>query len=131
MEINSSRSYSSASAPASRSVTPSKSSSDRQTYDHQQAEVSDVKAKERAQDQLAIQEKLHQRNEENQRRLDGRIISFGHEQGNSSSEQKQASFNRSRVNEAYSPPKNDLTNAHKEQQQTENRQEAEAIDIVV
>lgn len=125
MEISSSTSSS-----TPRSITPSKSSSDRQSYDQQQASINESKAQERAQEQRVIQEKLQQKNEENQRRLDGRLISFGHERDNVSSEQKQASFNRSRVNEAYSPPNNNLTNAHKEQQ-TANKQEAEAIDIVV
>lgn len=131
MDISSTKSHSSAGVPTSRSVTPSKSSSDRQTYDHQQAEISEAKANERTQEQRVIQEKIQQRNEDNQRRLDGRLISFGQEKDNSSSEQNQASYNRTRVNEAYSPPKNNLTNAHKEQQQTENQREKDAIDIVV
>jgi hypothetical protein len=127
MEISST-----ASAPAPRSVTPSKSSSDKQSYDQQQVEINESKAQERTQEQRAIQEKLQQNKDENQRRLDGRLITFGHEKDNVSSEQKQASFNRSRVKEAYSPPNNDLTNAHKEQHKhMEHEREAEAIDIVV
>ncbi|MCW8987633.1 MAG: hypothetical protein OQK75_08175, partial [Gammaproteobacteria bacterium] len=88
-------------ASFSRTVTPAKSSSDRQTYDDSQAKNAENKAQERTQEQRAIQEKLQQNKEDSQRRLDGRLISFGQEQDNISSEQKQASYNRSRVNEAY------------------------------
>lgn len=115
--------------PAPRAVTPYRSSSDKQSFDQQRAGINESKAHERAQEQRALQEKLLQNKEENQRRLDGRLITFGHERDSVSSEQKQVSFNRTRVKEAYSPPNNDLTNAHKEQ--TANKQEAEAIDIVV
>lgn len=119
-------------ASFSRSVTPSKSSSDRQTYDNSQAEKVENKAQERAQDQRAIQEKLQQNKEASQRRLDGRLISFGHEQDNISSEQKQASYNRSRVNEAYSrPSQNESTYSANEQQQRSPDRNNDAIDIVV
>lgn len=111
----------------SRTVTPSKSSSDRQSFDQNQASVLESKAQERALEQRAIQERLQQHKEETQRRLDGRLISFGHEQGNDSSQQKQASFNRSRVNEAYSPPPNEAV--HKQHNQSS--RETDAIDIVV
>lgn len=111
----------------SRSVTPSKSSSDRQSFDQNQAAILESKAQERALEQRAVQEKLQQRKEETQRRLDGRLISFGHEQDNVASQQKQASFNRSRVNEAYSPPANEAS--HKQNNQRSH--ETDAIDIVV
>ncbi len=113
-------------ASFSRSVTPSKSSSDRQsnTHDESQAKIAENKAQERTQQQRATQQKLQQNKEESQRRLDGRLISFGHEPD----PQKQASMNRSRVDEAYNPPKNDLTNSHK---QHSDEREAEAIDIVI
>ncbi len=110
-----------------RPVTPSKSSSDRQTFDQNQAEILEKKAQQRTLEQRAVQEKLQQRKEETQRRLDGRLISFGHEKNNVASQQNQASFNRSRVNEAYSPPLNEAS--HKQNNQRSH--ETDAIDIVV
>ena len=118
----------------SRSVTPSRNSSDRQTYDHSDAKNAENKALERSQEraleQRAIQEKLQQNKQDTQRRLDGRLISFGQQQDNSSSQQKQVSYNRSRVNEAYSSPRNEGTYAREHEQREKNRQ-ADAIDIVV
>ena len=110
-----------------RSVTPSKSSSDRQSFDQNQASILESKAQERALEQRAVQEKLQQRKEETQRRLDGRLISFGHAQYNVASQQKQASFNRFRVNEAYSSPPNEAS--HK--QNNQGSHQTNAIDIVV
>lgn len=119
-------------ASFSRNVTPSKSSSDRQTYDDSQAKNIENKAQERAHEQRAVQEKLQRNKEDTQRRLDGRLISFGHEQDNVSSQQKQASFNRSRVNDAYSrPPQNETTYSSNEQAQHSRDRNNEAIDIVV
>jgi hypothetical protein len=134
MEISST-----ANANFSRSVTPSRNSSDRQTYDHSDAKNAENKALERSQEQRAqeraleqraIQEKLQQNKQDTQRRLDGRLISFGQQQDNSSSQQKQVSYNRSRVNEAYSSPRNEGTYAREHEQRAKNRQ-ADAIDIVV
>lgn len=116
----------------SRNVTPSKSSRDRQTYDDSQAKTVENNAQERAQEQRAIQEKLQQNKEDSQRRLDGRLISFGQEQDNVSSQQKQASYNRSRVNEAYRhPPQNETTYSSNEQAQPSRDRNNDAIDIVV
>ena len=116
----------------SRSVTPSKSSSDRQTYDDSQAKAAENKSQERAQEHRAIQEKLQQNKDDTQRRLDGRLISFGHEQNNESSQQKQATYNRSRVNEAYSrPSQNETTYSSNEQAQRSRDRNNDAIDIVV
>lgn len=111
----------------SRSVTPSKGSSDRQSFDQNQTAILESKAQERALEQRAVQEKLQQHKEDRQRRLDGRLISFGHEKDNVASQQKQASFNRSRVNEAYSPPTNEAS--HKQDNQRSH--DSDAIDIVV
>ncbi len=123
-------------ASFSRSVPPSKSSSDRQSGARAQADIVENKTQERAQEQRAVQQRLQDHKEESQRRLDGRLISFGQEQDNVSSQQKQASFNRSRVNEAYSPPRqNEITYSQNEQAQRardrERNQNNEAIDIVV
>jgi len=119
-------------ASYSRTVTPSKSSGDKQTYDQSQVKLVENEAQDRAQEQRAIQEKLQQHKEDSQRRLDGRLISFGHEQDNVSSQQKQASFNRSRVNEAYSrPPQNEATYSSNEQAQRSRDRNNDAIDIVV
>ena len=111
----------------SRSVTPSKGSSDRQFSDESHAAILESKAQDKALEQRAVQERLQEHKQETQRRLDGRVISFGHEQDNESSQQKQASFNRSRVNEAYSPPPNEAP--HKQHNQSS--RETDAIDIVV
>lgn len=116
-------------ASFSRSVTPSKSSSDRQSNDESQAATVEKKVQERAQQHHAVQEKRQQDKDENERRLDGRLISFGHEKSDVSNPQKQASFNRSRVNEAYSAPKNESTNI--DNKHTQRSHEPEVIDIVV
>ncbi|MDH5601633.1 MAG: hypothetical protein OEY78_10045 [Gammaproteobacteria bacterium] len=118
----------------SRTVTPAKNSSDRHSYDDAQANNADNKALERAQEraleQRAVQEKLQQNKQDSQRRLDGRLISFGQQQDNISSQQKQASYNRSRVNDAYSSPRNEATYAREQSQRARDRQ-ADPIDIVV
>lgn len=115
-----------------RTVTPSKSRSDRQSNDTAQAAIAENKAQERAQQQRAVQEKQQQNKADNQRRLDGRLISFGHEQDDISSQQKQTSFNRSRVNEAYSPPaQNEITYSQNEQAERERDSNNDAINIVV
>jgi hypothetical protein len=119
-----------ANASHTRAVTPSKSSSDRQSNDENQASVVENKAQERAQQQRAVDEKLQQeRQEDSQRRLDGRLIRFG--QDDVSSQQTQTSFNRSRVNEAYSPPKNEPTNSEQAHSQHSHDRDVEIIDIVV
>jgi len=100
-------------SPVSRPVTPSKNSSDRQSNDEKQAEVVETKAQERTHHQRAMQENLQQKREDEQRRLDGRLISFGQEEGSDNSDQQKASFNRSRINEAYSAPKSESSNSHK------------------
>ena len=123
-------------ASLSRSVTPSKSSSDRQSSAQTQADIVENKAQERAQEQRAVQQRLQNHKEETQRRLDGRLISFGQEQDNVNSQQKQASFNRSRVKEAYSPQRqNEITYSQNEQAErardSVRNQNNEAIDVVV
>ena len=117
--------------PVSRTVTPSKSSSDRQSNDEAQQAIVENKAQERAQQQRAIQENLQQKREDDQRRLDGRLISFGQEENSDNNEQKKASFNRSRVNEAYSAPKNELSNSHNHHARPSQQSDNDAIDVVV
>ncbi|MFK5914888.1 MAG: hypothetical protein QM484_10970 [Woeseiaceae bacterium] len=115
----------------SRPVTASKSSSDRQTYDDVESSSRDVATQNRAQDQRAVHERLQQQKENSERRLDGRLISFGPEEKSYASEQKQVSFNRSRVNEAYSPPPdNHSTSASSQSSQSAPTKEA-PIDIIV
>ena len=119
-------------ASFSRSVTPSKSSSDRQFSEQTQAALVESKAQERREHDRAVQQKLQDSREENQRRLDGRIISFGHEQQDDvNSQQKQAAYNRSRVNEAYSASSKDASNSQRQQTERSQEQNVEAIDIVV
>jgi len=123
-------------ASFSRSVKPSNSSSDRHSNNQAQAPIAESKAQDRSQEQRSIRERLQQQKEESQRRLDGRLISYGQETDNVSSQQKQASFNRSRVNEAYSSPsRNEVTYAQNEQAErarnSEQNRNNEAIDIIV
>ena len=111
-----------------RPVTQSKNSSDRQFNDDTQAAILEDKAQERAVEQRTIQEKLKQQKEDSQRRLDGRLITFGYDQ-NAPEQQQQVSFNRSRVNEAYNPSAKESTANQDSQQPIETEQDA--IDIVV
>lgn len=113
-----------------RPVTPSKDSSDRQTSEANQTKAFERKAEEKALQQQAIQEKNQQRKEETQRRLDGRLISFGNEKSdNVASQQQQNSVNRSRVKEAYSSPSPPPTET--KNNQSSDNYERDAIDIVV
>lgn len=65
-----------------RPVTPSKNSSDRQTTEVNQTEAFVRKVEKEALQQQAIQE-------ETQRRLDGRLISFGNEKSDNVASQQQ------------------------------------------
>ena len=129
-----------------RAVTPTRKESDRHSNGETQAtneqnkarEDAAIRAQERALERRAVQERLEQRNLEsnleNQRRLDGRIIAFGQDNENVSNEQQQenrAAYNRDRVREAYTPPKNELTNSHSEQAERAEQRQEEAIDLVV
>ena len=122
-------------ASFSRSVTPAKNSSDRHASEEAQAALVEAKALESREHDRAVQQKLQHSQEENQRRLDGRIISFGYDnQDDSSNQQNQASYNRSRVNEAYSAVSHDRADSRYQNStgsQRSQQQEVEAIDIVV
>ena len=116
----------------SRSVTPSNSSRDRQSRDDSQMSIKEAKSQERAQQQKAVQDKLQRSNEENERRLDGRLVTFGYQQNDVDTQQQQVSYNRSRVNDAYSPPaQNERTYSQEHNEQSSRQKEADAIDIVV
>ena len=117
----------------SRSVTPSNSSSDRQSKDDSQMAIAEVKTQERAQQHKEVQERSQQSSEENERRLDGRLISFGYEQNaDNNSQQQQVSYNQSRVNDAYSAPaQNERTSSQEHHEQRSRERDADAIDIVV
>lgn len=118
-------------ASFSRSVTPSKNSSDRQSSEQTQ-ELVEAKANERREHERAVQEKLQHSRDENQRRLDGRLISFGYEQQDDTNNQtNQASYNRSRVNEAYSAVSNESSNSHHQNRERSQSHNVDAIDIVV
>lgn len=119
-------------ASSSRSVTPSTGSGDRHTYDDSQAKIAENKAQERSLEHRAVQENLQRNKDQNQRRLEGRIVSYGQEQDNISSQDKRATLNRTRVNEAYTPPPRTESEAsQKEQAQRTHDRNPEAIDIVV
>jgi len=114
-----------------RSVTSAKSSSDKHANEKTQEVVVKKKPQENVQEQRRIQENLQQKKEEDQRRLDGRLISFGKEDATASREQNQSTFNRSRVNDAYSPPKNDSSNVREQHTHMQKHKNSEAIDVVV
>lgn len=115
----------------SRPVTQSQNSRDRQENEETKATRFEQKAQDKRLEQRAIQEKLQQQNAESQRRLDGRIISFGYENNNQADKQEaQSSINRSRVNQAYSPPPNSESHTN-QNEQTSNNSNPDAIDIIV
>ena len=115
----------------SRAVTPSKNSSDRETNEQNQSAIVEQKAHEKAVEQRAAQKILQQQREDTQRRLDGRLISFGYDENESTpSQQKQASLNRTRVHEAYSPPESNEVYLKQKSQGSQNI-ETNAINIVV
>lgn len=121
---------STANSSFSRSVTPSQSSHDRRANEENQATILENKSQERALERRAVHENMQRRNEETQRRLDGRLISFGYENNDKqASEQKQTSYNRSRVNEAYTPPPRHEVSHSPANQHSSN--DSDAIDIVV
>ena len=117
----------------SRSVTPSDSSRDRTSNDESKMAIAEAKAQERAQQQKVVQERLQHSRDENERRLDGRLISFGYEHNDADSKEQHVSFNRNRVNDAYSPPaQNERTSSQQQHEQQRSRErDADAIDIVV
>lgn len=116
----------------SRPVSQAKGSGDRQTHDDVQAKAIETKPQERTQQRRATQERLQNNNDEAQRRLDGRLINFGQEKNSYDSQQKQVSYNRSRVNEAYgansqnSARRTEVEQSRRSQQQ----QHSDSIDIV-
>ena len=116
-----------------RAVTPSKSGSDRQSNDAAQATATvEAKSRERAEHNRAVQEKLQQANDEQQRRLDGRLVSFGSVDAGGNEQAGKASYNRERINEAYSAPKqHDVTHSEDKHSEQSNNRPPEAIDIVV
>ena len=105
------------------------------------AEDLQAKAEEKAQQQQLLERKhqqqqlqerhLHEKQlqakQEDQRQLDGRIISYGQKVTDSVTDYKQNAYNRAKVEEAYTPAKNDTPESRRPQ----NRQLQEAIDIVV
>ncbi len=109
-----------------RSVPATRSSHDREAENSSRAQLVEQKAQQRAEQQRAVQEKLQRNREETQRRLDGRLISFGPANNDP---QQQVEYNRSRVNEAYN------ASPYREQRNTEaqSRQhdQTDPIDIVV
>lgn len=115
---------------SSRPINHAQKSHDRQSNEQNQTAILERKTQETAVEQRAVQEKTQHQREDSQRRLDGRLISFGYEENDKKTSQSQNSFNRSRVNEAYNPPP---SNNVSQQQYTQNSDESkmDAIDIVV
>ena len=114
----------------SRPVNHAHNSHDRQSNEENQTAVLEQKSQERAVAQRDVQEKIQHQREGSQRRLDGRLINFGYEENGNVTTQSLSSFNRLRVNEAYSPPSRNIVS---QQQYTQNSDQSErdAIDIVV
>lgn len=121
---------SSTSHVSSRPVTASKNSSDRQSYDEGQTVLVESKSRDRVSEQRVAQEKLQQKKDNDQRRLDGRLITFGPESNDAPSQQSKASMNRSRVEEAYSPPPT-RESSHKQDEPQRTEKQPDPIDIVV
>lgn len=130
------------SGSVNRAVTPTKSSSDRHANEETQAasnqtrarEIAQSRQMERAQQQRDIERNQEQGRLESQRRLDGRIVSYGHQGGEVNEQQLQqqyADYTREKVKDAYTPPKNELTNSHSTHNQSREQRQSEAIDIVV
>jgi len=118
---------SSSNASSGRQITASNNSNrDRATEKQQEIAVQENKAQEQAQQKRLIEEKAQQRRNE-QRGLDGRLVSYGHKNSESANDYKQIAYNRSRVDEAYSPPKNEGSQPHQRQRYHSN----DAIDVVV
>lgn len=114
-------------ASSNRPVASSNNTSrDRAARNEQQDLITESRSQEQAQEQRAVQQKLQERRNE-QRRLDGRLISYGHRKGDSANEYKQIAYNRSRVEEAYAPPKSDIAQTQRQQRDRSN----DAIDVVV
>ncbi len=115
----------------SRAVPPARSSHDREAEASARTEMVSRKAQQRAEQQRAVQEKLQQNRDETQRRLDGRLISFG--APSSASQQSQAEYNRSRVNQAYSasPYRVDRQQREQRENRAESPEQSDPIDIVV
>lgn len=112
-----------------RNITPSKNSSDRQSND--EVQMVETKAKDKPQQRQAVQEDQQRYKDDNERRLDGRLITFGYQENDQHKQENNASVNRSRVTEAYSPPKNETSNSERKDRQNESSKDQEAIDIVV
>ena len=111
-------------------LIPSSSSSEDRTYDEKvQAMIDQRELETSTQAQVQQEqelEKTQQQQDDEQRRLDGRLVSFGHKEGEEAAEYKQLELKRERINEAYTAPSSDHYN--KERMQSHNN---EAIDLVV
>ena len=105
----------------------------RTTEQHGSLQVAESRAQQRAQQQ----EKVQQQRQENQRRLDGRLYSLGQPGGEVERHQEEANranYNRERVREAYSAPKNELTYSHSTNRQLHEKPRQhhnDPIDLVV
>ncbi len=109
-----------------RSVPATRSSHDREAESSSRTQLIEQKLQQRAEQQRQVQEKLQHNREEIQRRLDGRLISFG--PANNGPEQ-QVEYNRSRLNEAYNAsPYREHRQAESSSQRNE---QPDPIDIVV
>jgi len=118
---------SSANAPSTRQVTSSNNSNrDRAAEEQQKRVLQENKAQEQAQQKRLNEERLLQRRNE-ERRLEGRLVSYGHKNGESAADYKQIAYNRSRVDDAYSSVKNEGSQPHHHQRNHSN----DAIDVVV
>lgn len=112
-------------------TSTSDSREDRAANDNAETKAAENKAQSRAQEQALQERELElkrQEQREEQRRLDGRLVSFGHKNGDEAADYKQLELKRERVNEAYSPPeKSESRQSQQKQQANDNA----AIDLVV
>jgi len=118
---------SSSNTSSGRQVTASNNSNrDRAAENQLQLAMQEKKIQEQAQQKRLVEERAQQRRNE-QRGLEGRLVSYGHKNGESANDYKQIAYNRSRVDDAYSAAKNEGPQPHQRQRNHSN----DAIDVVV
>lgn len=120
-------------AATKRQIVSSTSSShdDRAADNKAEAALADNKSQDRAQARAQQEheyEKNQQAQRDEQRRLDGRLVSYGQKNGDEATDYKQLELKRERVNEAYSPP--EKSESHRSEQLRQSH-DNEAIDLVV
>ena len=123
--------------PTKRQAVASTSSSqhNRASDDQAEATVAENKSQARAQAEAQQErdlERKQQAQRDEQRRLDGRLVSYGRKSDDEVADYKQLELNRERINEAYSAasksePQRDTSSTEQQAESHDN----DAIDLVV